>query len=203
MILVPLHHLNSKWKQKRLNKREPQVFFKDAYTLRSKWSQCKPETFFECENPAWIRMGFFVVSCRIGRKPMKKKFWTRFSYPENLMSWKKKREYYSLTKYYSICTYLSRNQSIKAVTINAAKIANQTSTLKTSMNLNKDLARTGSRIMIEIPDWSKYGATKSTTSSRSLVIVIPATAMSISPLTKSPMTPDHVPSGFLLPYPSL
>ena len=101
------------------------------------------------------------------------------------------------------CTYLSRNQSIKAVTIKAAKVANQTSTLKAPMNWNKDVARTGSRIMIEIPDWSKCGATKSTTSSRSFVIVIPATAMSISPLTKSPMTPDQDPSGFLLPYPSL
>ena len=99
--------------------------------------------------------------------------------------------------------YLSKNHSINAVTTRAAKIANQTSTRNTSMNLNKDLGLTGSRIMMEIPDWSKYGATKSTTSSLSLVMVIPATAMSISPLTRSPMTPDQVPSGFLLPYPSL
>ena len=154
-------------------------------------------------KPGMDKDGLLCCFVQNREKTYEKKFLNKIFLPWEFNELKKKREYYSLTKYYSICTYLSRNQSIKAVTINAAKIANQTSTLKTSMNLNKDLARTGSRIMIEIPDWSKYGATKSTTSSRSLVIVIPATAMSISPLTKSPMTPDHVPSGFLLPYPSL
>ena len=51
-----------------VNKLDPK---KIKHTLRSKRSQSKPETFFESENPAWIRMGFFVVSCRIGRKPIK------------------------------------------------------------------------------------------------------------------------------------
>ena len=55
-----------------------------------------------------------------------------------------------------------------------------------SMNLKRDLGLTGNLVMMEIPDWSKYGATKSTTSARSDVIVIPAMAMLISPLTKSP-----------------
>ena len=55
-----------------------------------------------------------------------------------------------------------------------------------SMNLKSDLGLTGNLVMMEIPDWSKYGATKSTTSALSDVIVIPAMAILISPLTKSP-----------------
>ena len=40
-------------------------------------------------------------------------------------------------------------------------------------------------IMIEMPDWSKYGATKSITSSLSLVIVIAATTMSTCNIIKA------------------
>ena len=47
--------------------------------------------------------------------------------------------------------------------------------------------------MMEMPDWSKYGATKSTTSSLSEVMVMGATTMSRRPDTRSPTSPLHSP----------
>ncbi|XP_052860109.1 uncharacterized protein LOC128267337 [Anopheles cruzii] len=70
----------------------------------------------------------------------------------------------------------------------------QTSSRSTVMNLNSDVSRTGLRITISMPVCSKYGATKSITSSRSAVILSAVMAKSISPLTKSPTSPSHRPS---------
>uniref|UniRef100_A0A1B0AQH2 Uncharacterized protein n=1 Tax=Glossina palpalis gambiensis TaxID=67801 RepID=A0A1B0AQH2_9MUSC len=82
---------------------------------------------------------------------------------------------------------------ITAVTIKAAIILIHTSSRKTVINLNNDVSRTGLRITMEIPVCSKYGATKSITSSRSEYIFNAVTAKSVSPLTKSPTIPSHSP----------
>ncbi|XP_049544309.1 uncharacterized protein LOC125956459 [Anopheles darlingi] len=71
---------------------------------------------------------------------------------------------------------------------------NQTSSRSTVMNLKSEVSRTGLRIAISMPVCSKYGATKSITSSRSAVIFIEATAKSISPTTSSPTRPSQRPS---------
>ena len=52
------------------------------------------------------------------------------------------------------------------------------------MNLKMGRGLTAFRIIMDMPDWSKNGDTKSTASSRSLVWVIAATAMSMSPMSK-------------------
>ena len=62
----------------------------------------------------------------------------------------------------------------------AQRILNQTSKRKTVINLNNDVSRIGFRIKIEIPVCSKYGATKSITSSRSAVIFKGAMTISVS-----------------------
>ena len=52
---------------------------------------------------------------------------------------------------------MSKNHSIRAVRIKAARMAIQTSTLSTCMNLKRDLGLTGFLNTMEIPDWSKSG----------------------------------------------
>nr|UTN00865.1 ionotropic receptor [Semanotus bifasciatus] len=71
-----------------------------------------------------------------------------------------------------------------------------TSSLRTVINLKSDVFLTGFRITIVIPVCSKYGATKSTTSSLSAVIIIAVTAKSVSPDAKSPITPFQTPLIF-------
>ena len=52
---------------------------------------------------------------------------------------------------------MSKNHSIRAVRIKAARMAIQTSTFSTCMNLKRDLGLTGFLNTMEIPDWSKLG----------------------------------------------
>ena len=55
------------------------------------------------------------------------------------------------------------HQMRKETTMTAPRMPSQTSHLSTDMNLKMDCSGSFFRSKIEIPDWSKYGATKSIT----------------------------------------